>query len=90
LKKWAGYGTADEDEETVPPEAQQENSHELTASPTSAVKTPTGSVTRTPPSIFYVEKGSEFVGAQQTLLNSLAKAMGAQQAKAAGKTIPPG
>ena len=24
VKKWAGYGTDDEDEETVPPEAQQE------------------------------------------------------------------
>ena len=36
-----------------------------------------------------MEKGSEFAGAQQTLINSLVKAMGAQQAKAAGKTIPP-
>ena len=36
-----------------------------------------------------MEKGSEFVGAQQHLVNSLAKAIGMQQAKAAGKTIPP-
>ena len=41
------------------------------------------------PEYLYVEKGKEFVGAQQYLINSLAKAMGKQQAKAAGKTIPP-
>jgi hypothetical protein len=41
------------------------------------------------PEYLYVEKGKEFVGAQQHLINSLAKALGAQQAKAAGKTIPP-
>jgi hypothetical protein len=41
------------------------------------------------PEYLYVEKGTEFVGAQQMLIDSLAKAMGAQQAKAAGKTIPP-
>ena len=41
------------------------------------------------PEYLYVEKGKEFVGAQQYLINSLAKAMGVQQAKAAGKTIPP-
>ena len=36
-----------------------------------------------------MEKGTEFVGAQQYLINSLAKAVGGQQAKAAGQTIPP-
>ena len=36
-----------------------------------------------------MEKGTEFVGAQQSLVNSLAKAIGIQQAKAAGKGIPP-
>ncbi len=36
-----------------------------------------------------MEKGTEFVGAQQHLVNSLAKAIGMQQAKAAGQTIPP-
>ena len=61
----------------------------MTASPTSAAKTPTGSAEPNAPEYLYVEKGTEFMGAQQTLINSLAKAMGAQQAKAAGKTIPP-
>ena len=41
------------------------------------------------PEYVYVEKGKEFVGAQQSLMNSLVKAMGAQQAKTAGTTIPP-
>ena len=41
------------------------------------------------PEYLYVEKGTEFVGAQQYLIHSLAKAIGAQQAKTAGKTIPP-
>ena len=41
------------------------------------------------PEYLYVEKGTEFVGAQQLLMNPLAKAMGKEQAKAAGKTIPP-
>ncbi len=37
-----------------------------------------------------MEKGKEFVGVQQNLINSLAKAMGVQQAKTAGKRHPPG
>ena len=41
------------------------------------------------PEYLYVEKGTEFAGAQQHLVNSLAKALGLQQAKAAGQTIPP-
>ena len=35
------------------------------------------------------KRATEFVGAQQMLINSLAKSITAQQAKAAGKTIPP-
>ena len=41
------------------------------------------------PEYLYVEKGTEFVGAQQYLVDSLVKAVTAQQAKAAGETIPP-
>ena len=87
-KKWAGYGTGDEDEETVPPEAQQETVM-IDGKPYIRSKNPYWLSVQGAPEYLYVEKGSEFVGAQQTLVNSLAKAMGVQQAKAAGQTIPP-
>jgi len=41
------------------------------------------------PEYFYVEKGREFVGMQQTMINSLAKALGREQAKAAKGSVPP-
>jgi hypothetical protein len=88
LKQWAGYGTSDEDEETVPPEAQQETVM-IDGKPYVRSKNPYWLSYPNAPEYLYVEKGSEFVGAQQTLINSLAKALGAQQAKTAGKTIPP-
>ncbi len=88
VKKWAGYGTDDEDEETVPPEAQQETVM-IDGKPYVRSKNPYWLSQPNAPEYLYVEKGTEFVGAQQTLINSLVKAMGAQQAKAAGKTIPP-
>ena len=88
VKKWAGYGTNDEDEETVPPEAQQETVM-IDGKPYFRSKNPYWLSQPNAPEYLYVAKGSEFVGAQQTLINSLVKAMGAQQAKTAGKTIPP-
>ena len=88
VKKWAGYGTDDEDEETVPPEAQQETVM-IDGKPYVRSKNPYWLSDANAPEYLYVEKGREFVGAQQFLINSLAKAVGAQQAKAAGKTIPP-
>jgi hypothetical protein len=89
VKKWTGYKTDDEEgEETVPPEAQQETVM-IDGKPYVRSKNPYWVSQANAPEYLYVEKGSEFVGAQQTLINSLAKAMGAQQAKAAGKTIPP-
>jgi hypothetical protein len=88
VKKWAGYGTNDEDEETVPPEAQQETVM-IDGKPYVRSKNPYWLSYPQAPEYLYVEKGKEFVGAQQSLINSLARAMGAQQAKAAGKTIPP-
>jgi len=88
VKKWAGYGTDDEDEETVPPEARQETVM-IDGKPFVRSKNPYWLSQANAPEYLYVEKGSEFVGAQQMLLNSLAKAMGREQAKAAGKTIPP-
>jgi len=88
VKQWAGYGTGDEDEETAPPEAQQETVM-IDGKPYIRSKNPYWLSYPNAPEYLYVEKGKEFVGAQQNLINSLAKALGAQQAKAAGKTIPP-
>ena len=88
VKKWAGMGTDDEDEETVPPEARQETVM-IDGKPYVRSKNPYWLAQANAPEYLYVEKGTEFVGAQQMLLNSLAKAMGREQAKAAGKTIPP-
>jgi hypothetical protein len=88
VKKWAGYGTNDEDEETAPPEARQETVM-IDGKPYVRSKNPYYLTEPQAPEYLYVEKGKEFVGAQQYLVDSLAKAVGAQQAKAAGKTIPP-
>ena len=88
VKKWVGYGTDDEDEETVPPEARQETVM-IDGKPYVRSKNPYWLSQANAPEYLYVEKGTEFVGAQQMLLNSLVKAMGREQAKAAGKTIPP-
>jgi hypothetical protein len=88
VKKWTGYGAGDEDEETVPPEAQQETVM-IDGKPYVRSKNPYWLSDANAPEYLYVEKGTEFVGAQQHLISSLAKAIGLQQAKAAGKTIPP-
>ena len=88
VKKWAGYGTDDEDEETAPPEAKQETVM-IDGKPYVRSKNPYWLTEPQAPEYLYVEKGKEFVGAQQMLINSLAKSITDQQAKAAGKTIPP-
>jgi hypothetical protein len=88
VKQWAGYGSNDEDEETVPPEAQAETVM-IDGKPYVRSKNPYWLTEPQAPEYLYVEKGTEFTSAQQYLINSLAEAMGRQQAKAAGKTIPP-
>ena len=88
VKKWAGYGSDDEDEETVPPEARQETVM-IDGKPYVRSKNPYWLTYPEQPEYLYVEKGKEFVGAQQYLVNSLAKALGREKEKAAGKTIPP-
>jgi hypothetical protein len=88
VKKWAGLQTDEEGEETAPPEAQQETVM-IDGKPYVRSKNPYWLTEPTAPEYLYVEKGTEFVGMQQYLVDSLAKAMGRQQAKAAGKTIPP-
>ena len=89
MKQWAGYGTDDEDEETVPPEAQQETVM-IDGKPYVRSKNPYWlSVPQSTPSISTWKRARSSWGPSRYLINSLAKAMGAQQAKAAGKTIPP-
>ena len=88
VKKWAGYGSDDEYEETAPPEAQQETVM-IDGKAFVRSKNPYWLTEPQAPEYLYVEKGTEFVGAQQYLINSLAKTITAQQAKSAGKTIPP-
>ena len=88
VKQWAGYGTDDADEETAPPEAKQETVM-IDGKPYVRSKNPYWMSVQGAPEYLYVEKGTEFVGAQQHLVNSLLKAMGAQQAKTAGQGIPP-
>ncbi|MGO8760677.1 MAG: hypothetical protein ACLQUS_01635 [Desulfobaccales bacterium] len=88
MKQWAGYTTSDDNEETVPPEAQQETVM-IDGKPYVRSKNPYWLSYPNAPEYLYVEKGKEFVGVQQNLINSLAKAMGVQQAKTAGKGIPP-
>jgi hypothetical protein len=88
VKQWVGYGTDDADEEIVPPEAKQETVM-IDGKPFVRSKNPYWMSVQGAPEYLYVEKGKEFVGAQQNLVNTLVKAMGAQQAKAAGQTIPP-
>ena len=65
VKKWAGYGTDDEDEETVPPEARQETVM-IDGKPYVRSKNPYWLSQPKAPEYLYVEKGTEFVGAQQS------------------------
>jgi len=88
VKKWAGYKTSDEEEDVVPPEAQQETVM-IDGKPYVRSKNPYWLTYPNQPEYLYVEKGKEFHGMQDYLIQSLAKAMGREQQKAAGKTIPP-
>ncbi len=88
VKKWAGYGVDDEEEDFVPPEAQQETVM-IDGKPYVRSKNPYWLTYPNQPEYLYVEKGKEFVGAQQYLIQAMAKAVTKEQAKYAGKTIPP-
>ncbi|MFA5110247.1 MAG: hypothetical protein WC443_02460, partial [Desulfobaccales bacterium] len=88
VKKWAGYGVNDEEEDLVPPEAQQETVM-IDGKPYVRSKNPYWLTYPEQPEYLYVEKGKEFVTAQQYLMQSMAKAITKEQAKYAGKTIPP-
>ena len=88
MKEYAGWRTDEEAEETVPPEAQQETVM-IDGKPYIRSKNPYWLTYPEQPEYIYVEKGKEFVTMQQHMINALAKAVGKEKEKAAGKTIPP-
>lgn len=89
VKQWAGYGTpGDDNEEVVPPESQQETVM-IDGKPYVRSKNPYWLTYPNQPEYIYVQKGKEFVGAQQMLMDSLADTIAKKQQAAAGKTIPP-
>ncbi|MEJ2672517.1 MAG: hypothetical protein P8168_10030 [Deltaproteobacteria bacterium] len=88
VKQWAGYSNNGEDEDIVPPESQQETVM-IDGKPYVRSKNPYWLSYPEQPEYIYVQKGKEFHGVQHYLMESLAKAIGREQQKAAGKTIPP-
>lgn len=88
VKNWVtGSSSSDEDEDTVPPESQQETVM-IDGKPYVRSKNPYWLSYPEQPEYIYVEKGREFKGMQQRLIESIAKAMGKEKDKG-GKTIPP-
>lgn len=91
VKKWAGYGTGEEDaevEDKAPPEARQETVM-VEGKPYVRSRNPYYLMLPDQPEYIYVEKGTEFKGFQEYLIDSLAKRFAKEQAKTAGKTVPP-
>lgn len=88
MKKWVGWETGEEEGELVPPEAVEE-SVVIDGKTYVRSKNPYWLAYPDAPEYIYVEKGKEFVGMQQYLINALAKAVGREREKAAGKAIPP-
>jgi hypothetical protein len=88
MKKWVGWDKGEEDEEMVPPEAQQETVM-IDGKPYVRSKNPYWLSYPDAPEYLYVPKGTEFVSLQQHMINAMAKAVGREQAKVAGKTVPP-
>jgi hypothetical protein len=91
-KNWIA-GSAPEDKElesetSTPPEAQQETVM-IDGKPYVRSKNPYWLTYPNQPEYIYVEKGTEFVGFQAHLVNAIAKAVGLQQGKTQGQTIPP-
>ena len=88
MKKWVGWDKGEEEEEMVPPEALQETVM-IDGKPYVRSKNPYWLSYADAPEYLYVPKGKEFVGLQQHMIDAMAKAVGREQAKAAGKTVPP-
>jgi hypothetical protein len=88
VKQWAGYPSSDEEEEMTPPEAQQETVM-IDGKPYVRSKNPYWLTYPNQPEYIYVEKGREFHGMQDYLIKALAKAIGKEQSKTKGGTVPP-
>jgi hypothetical protein len=89
VKKWVGLDKGEgDDEETAPAESQQETVT-IDGKPYVRSKNPYWLTYPEQPEYIYVEKGKEMVGMQQYLINALAKAVGKEKDKSAGKAIPP-
>ncbi|MCX5888894.1 MAG: hypothetical protein NTY36_05510 [Deltaproteobacteria bacterium] len=88
VKNWVtGNPTSEEDEETVPAEAQQETVM-IDGKPYVRSKNPYWLTYPEQPEYLYVEKGREFKGMQQRLVDAISKAVGKEKDKGA-KTLPP-
>lgn len=88
VKKMVGLEKGEGDEEILPPEAQEETVM-IDGKPYVRSKNPYWLTYPNVPEYLYVEKGKEFKGMQQYLLETFAKAVGKEQAKQAGKSVPP-
>lgn len=88
VKKWAGIDKGEDDEESIPPEAQQETVM-IDGKPYVRSKNPYWLAYPNQPEYIYAEKGKEFVGAQQYMIQQLARTINKERDKAAGKGIPP-
>ncbi|MDD2901356.1 MAG: hypothetical protein PHU44_02860 [Syntrophales bacterium] len=86
LKEWAGYPTVDDEEETFPPEAQQETVM-IDGKPYVRSRNPYWLTYPDQPEYVYVEKGREFVPMQQRLIDAIARKVGKERGGA--KAIPP-
>ncbi len=88
MKKWVGWQKGEEEEDSTPPEALQEEVM-IDGKPYLRSKNPYWLTYADQPEYIYVEKGKEFVPVQQYLINALARAVGKEKEKAAGKAVPP-
>jgi len=88
VKEWAGYPATEDDTETVPPEAEQDEVM-IDGKPYVRSKNPYWLTYPEQPEYIYVEKGREFVPMQQRMIESIARAVGKERDKTAGKSVPP-
>jgi len=88
MKRWVGLEKGEEDEDMSPPEAKED---QVIIDGKTYVRSKNPYWLNTPgaPEYMYVEKGREFVGLQQNIVNAIAKAIGKQQEKAMKGAVPP-
>ena len=84
VKNWvAGSRSPEEEEDTTPPEAEQETVM-IDGKPYVRSKNPYWLTYPNQPEYIYVQKGKEFHGMQDYLIQSLAKAIGKEKQKSRG------